>query len=45
MHFSDRCEIGTDELDSFEDVHDKRDEVMLTKCVLYRFMSISVRDI
>ena len=28
MECSDRCEIGSVDLESFEDVHDKRDEVM-----------------
>ena len=30
-----RCEIHEDHLASFEDVHDKRDEVTLLTCVLY----------
>ena len=30
-----RCEITDDHLESFEDVHDKRDEVPLLTCVLY----------
>ena len=28
MEYCDRCEICNDDLESFEDVHDRRDEVM-----------------
>jgi len=31
MEYSDRCEISNDDLQPFEDIHDKRDEVMSIK--------------
>jgi len=39
MEYSDRCEISNDDLQPFEDIHDKRDEVMSIKYVRYYQLS------
>jgi len=34
----DRCEVSSDDLESFEDVHDKRDEVTSPKLCLFNIV-------